>query len=150
MPALNDTQVTKVTMKSPGFTPTMVALASSVSFPMLVIAMFCIGLVVPRGCEANVRLAGANCAIGVVPIPVHVINTACGLAGPRSVKSNDAVRLSSARVGEQLAETVQLAPEARLDPQLFETKVNWSALVPPKPIELMARDVDATLVTVTF
>lgn len=103
---------------------------------------------VPTSCAAKVKLAGENCAIGVVPMPKHVISTDCGLAGTLSVKSKEADKFP-VRVGEQLTETVQLPPEARLVPQLFATKLNWLAFAPPKLTEPMTRDVDAKLVIVT-
>ena len=85
---------------------------------LLVSVIVWAGLLVPMVCDANAKLLGATVTVGgaVVPVPVRAI--VCGLPLMLSAIETEAARAPVA-VGVNIAEIVQLAPAARLEPHVF-------------------------------
>lgn len=75
-------------------------------------------LLLPTFCEPNVRLAGETVNAGVLEAPVPDSETVWGLFEAESVSVKVPVRVPAA-VGVKVTLTVQLAPAARLLPQLL-------------------------------
>lgn len=95
-----------VSPKSEGFVPvTAIALIESGAPPEFVSVTFCVGLVVPTTCPANVRLVGDSVTAGAVPVPLRP--RLCGLSEALSLMETFAVRLPVAD-GENVTEIVQV------------------------------------------
>ena len=104
---------------------------------------------------------------GVLPVPVPVIGTVCGLLAALSVRRKVAERVPEA-VGEKVIETLQLAPAGRVRPEqpsltcvkssgfaprvaallmnnealpVFVTLIDWGALVVPIACAAKVNDV---------
>src|SRR5438874_11997464 len=75
-------------------------------------------LLLPTFCAANVRLAGDTVNCGLPDAPVPESDAVCGLLAAESVSVSVPVRVPAA-VGVNVTFTVQLAPAAKLAPQLF-------------------------------
>ena len=84
--------------------------------PEFVSVKVCGELVVPIRTLPKFRLEVDKVTIGAAPVPVSP--AVCGLFVALSVTASDAVRLPVA-VGVKVTLMVQLAPAARLVPQLF-------------------------------
>ena len=94
------------------------------------IVITCAGAVPPTIVEGKVRLVGEKASIGwVLPVPLN--GTDCGDPVAVSVATRFAVA-APATVGLKPIVSVQLAPPARDDPQVFATSENSLALVPEK------------------
>src|SRR5437868_14330879 len=75
-------------------------------------------LLEPTFCDPNVKLLGVTVNCGGLEAPVPVSDTFCGLLEAESVRVSVPVRVPPA-VGVKVTLTVQLAPAARLLPQLL-------------------------------
>src|SRR2546426_433168 len=93
-------------------TPVMVSGAS----PVLLSVTFCGRPVVPTNWLAKLRLAGDRLTTGAMPVPLRA--AICGLPEALSVTTSAAERAPRA-LGLKVTLIVQLAPAARLVPQLL-------------------------------
>lgn len=84
--------------------------------PVLVTVKDMLLLVVPTGCDGNVKLVGEGVTMTVVPVPDNI--TLCGEVDELSVIVIEPGRLPPV-VGENVTLTVQVAPPANEVPQLF-------------------------------
>ncbi len=88
----------------------------SVPVPVLVRVTCCVALVVRKSCVGKVRLVVDSVTTGAVPAPERA--AVCGLPTALSFTLTVAVRVPVA-VGVKVTEIVQLAPPARLVPQVL-------------------------------
>lgn len=103
--------------KSPVFVPEIeIDICLKLELPELLRVIDCEALLVPTTWSANVRLDGDRFATGPVPLPVS--DTACGLSVASSITVKVAALVPTA-AGLKVTLTVQLAPAARLDPQVL-------------------------------
>ena len=126
-------------------------------FTALLVPLFtfttCGALLVPTFCELNVKLVGVTVNCGVLEAPVPVSDTFCGLLEAESVSVSVPVRVPPA-VGVKVTLTVQLAPAARLLPQLLVCEksplVVMELNVTAPAVSLVAVTVWAALLAPTF
>src|SRR5438552_7431833 len=126
-------------------------------FTALLVPLFtftaCGALLVPTFCEPNVKLVGVTVNWGVLEAPVPVNDTFCGLLEAESVRVSVPVRVPPA-VGVNVTLTVQLAPAARLLPQLLLCEKSPLAVmdlnVTAPAVSLVAVTVWAALLVPTF
>src|SRR5438270_12419178 len=97
----------------------------------------------PTFCDPNVKLLGVTVKCEELEAPVPVSDTFCGLLEAESVSVSVPVRVPPA-VGVKVTLTVQLAPAARLLPQLLFCEKS-----PLAPIELNVTAPAVSLVAVT-
>src|SRR5207237_7671843 len=113
----------------------------------------CGALLVPTFCEPNVKLVGVTVNWGELEAPVPVSDTFCGLLEAESVSVSVPVRVPPA-VGVKVTLTVQLAPAARLLPQLLLCEksplVVMELNVTAPAVSLVAVTVLAALLVPTF
>ena len=103
--------------KSPKFAPaTAMPVNVSVLFPLLLSVTVCMLLAVPTSWLPNVSCVGDRPTEGPVPVPERA--TPCGLPVALSVIVTDAF-LAPRAAGVNVTLIVQLAPAAKLVPQLF-------------------------------
>ena len=95
--------------------------------PLFVSVTFCPALIVPRTCEANVRLLGETMVSGPVPVPVSMIVWGDGDAS--SEMEIWPARLPAA-VGVNTTEMEQFAPGATLAPQVLVWLKSPEAVMP--------------------
>ena len=107
----------------------------------------------PTFCELNVKLVGVTVNCGELEAPVPVSDTFCGLLEAESVSVSVPVRVPPA-VGVKVTLTVQLAPAARLLPQLLLCEkspfVVMELNVTAPAVSLVAVTVFAALLVPTF
>ena len=110
-------------------------------------------LLLPTFCELNVKLVGVTVNCGELEAPVPVSDTFCGLLEAESVSVSVPVRVPPA-VGVKVTLTVQLAPAARLPPQLLVCEksplVVMELNVTAPAVSLVAVTVWAALLAPTF
>src|SRR5438067_7289246 len=113
----------------------------------------CGALLLPTFCEPNVKLVGVTVNWGELEAPVPVSDTFCGLFDAESVSVSVPV-LVPAPVGVKVTLTVQLAPAARLLPQLLVCEksplVVMELNVTAPAVSLVAVTVWAALLAPTF
>lgn len=132
VPAVVGVKVTEIVQLAPAATlvPQLCVSAKSpeaaidamvrAALPELVSFTVCAALVVPSVCEAKVRLVGERVTVGAVttgvsPVPLKV--TVCG--EPVALSTTViAPALIPVAVGVKVTETIQLAPAAKLTPQV--------------------------------
>ena len=102
-----------VTAKSP--MPPMLEIVRA-AVPLLVSVTGCAALVLPTACDPKVKFDADSATTGATPVPVRA--TVCGLPVALSAIVIVPASLPEA-VGPKLAEIVQLAPAARLEPQVL-------------------------------
>ena len=134
--------------KSAALVPVISALVKLIVFvPELVSVIDRLALVVFNTWSANVTEVGLSVRIVPVDVPFPVRLAVCGLPGASSVTMSEAVRVPDA-LGVNVTLIVQLAPAARLTPQVFV----WAKLlllVPPIVIALRVKEALPVLVIVT-
>ena len=136
--------------------PTMMLEIDKVEVPVLVTLTYCDWLHSPVSIEPNTRLVGVEpgkrlvaemVTESVAGAPVPVSEILSGESGALSVIVTDAVEAPRA-VGSKCPWMEQLAPGARLVPQLLE-KANSGAFVPVTAMLVIARAAVPVLVSVT-
>src|SRR5437879_590249 len=99
----------------------------NVAFPVLVSVTVFGALIEPSGCPSKVRLRGDSITAGPVSMALPVRLTICGLSAALSVIVTIPVRRPGI-VGVKMTLIVQLAPAARLLPQLLVEKFKLAAM----------------------
>ena len=130
----------------------MEVMSTALLVPLLTLTA-CGALLLPTFCELNVKLLGVTVNCGVLEAPVPVSDTFCGLLEAESVRVSVPVRVPPA-VGVKVTLTVQLAPAARLLPQLLLCEksplVVMELNVTAPAVSLVAVTVLAALLLPTF
>ena len=118
------------------------------AFPEFVSVTCCAALVVPGGKLPNVRLDGERAATGAAETPVPDRATDCGLPEALSATESVAERGPFA-TGVKVTPMEQLAPAARLVPQLFDWRKS-PGFVPARAMLEITNDALPTFVNVTL
>ena len=125
---------------------TVMSVKVSVAPPLFVKVSACVTLV-PTACAPNARGDGLIVRSGAAAVPVPVKATLCGLPDALSVIRSEALREPVA-VGLNVTLIVQLAPAARLEPQLFVCE-KFEEFVPANAMLLIVSAPVPVLVNVT-
>jgi len=145
-PARAVPQVFEPMLKSPAFVPVIAMLERGIDALLaLDTVTFCAAVVVPAWAVPKFSLAGLT----VIAVPTPVSAAVCGLAGSESETLNAADRVPIA-VGENVTLTVQLAPLAKEEPQVFELILKSAALAPVMAILEIEIEAEAEFETVTI